>query len=206
MISCCALLLSHRPCRPWINQTKHKPWYCKYSPIRLPATAPVNRNGITSAIGRGTCDYSCSQQRFGEDGQPCQSSGTNLLYIAGHLHACHLESVVPLTQPVQGLGLFNLAFCIKCTNPEWGAQCSSAVKLATEEVTKLNWRLCKQVNRQDGTPMLLCYTSHLFYFRDAGMLSKIPTGAALCLRCLVQCKKAWRDHRPSLGCYGTISV
>jgi len=58
MISCCALLLSHRPCRLWINQTKHKPWYCKYSPIRLQTTAPVNRIQITSEIGRDTSDAS----------------------------------------------------------------------------------------------------------------------------------------------------
>ena len=94
MISCCALPLSHRPCRLWINQTKHKPWYCKYSPIRLPTTAPVNRNRITLAIGRDTCDYSCSQQRFGEEGRPRQSSGTNLLCIGGHLQASHLQSEV----------------------------------------------------------------------------------------------------------------
>lgn len=82
MISCCALPLSHRSCRLWINQTKHKPWYCKYSHIRLPTTAPVNRNQITSAIGRDTCDYSCSQQRLREERQPCQSSGKLIFYTS----------------------------------------------------------------------------------------------------------------------------
>lgn len=52
-------------CRLWINQMKHKLLYCKYSPIRLQATANVNWNHITSATGRDTCDYSCSRELFG---------------------------------------------------------------------------------------------------------------------------------------------
>lgn len=53
-------------CRLWINQMKHKLLYCKYSPIRLQATADVNWNHITLATGRDTCDYSCSRQHLGD--------------------------------------------------------------------------------------------------------------------------------------------